>query len=130
MYNNDLYAFTDGWLGYCNSMFRNPLNFNPEIFISLRMHLDIFFDRNSSYVVTHEKFYDKNNQTGKKTQIIIKTGFNRFLIMQHPQARFFVGFQKHSNAKINILRHANYIGEIKYQAICYKKLKQNARRLD
>ena len=45
--------------------------------------------------------------------MFIKTGFNKFSIIQHSQAYFFVGFQKHLKAKTNILRHASYICEMK-----------------
>ena len=38
-------------------------------------------------------------QAKKKTQIITKTGFNSLSIIQHPQARFSVGFQKHLKTK-------------------------------
>ena len=45
--------------------------------------------------------------------MFIKTGLNRFSIIQQLQAHFFVGFQKHSKVKRNILRHSNYIGKMK-----------------
>ena len=61
----------------------------PEIFTMLCIHLDFF------------------------SQMFLKNAFNKITIIQRLQARFFLSFQKHSKSKTNILRYANYIGEIK-----------------
>ena len=42
LYSNDIYTSHNWWLGYYNFMFKTTPLLTPEIFILLRMYLDIF----------------------------------------------------------------------------------------
>ena len=75
--------------------------------------LGLFLAKRSYHIIKEKRFYDTGNPAGRPTQMFLKTDFNKFMIIQHSQARFLVGFQKHFKATTNILRHAKYIGKIK-----------------
>ena len=77
------------------------------------MHLDIFLTEIRLMLLHIKHFMIEITRQTKKRQMFIKTGFNRFPIIQYLQALFCVDFQKYSKARTNVLRHANYISETK-----------------
>ena len=54
---------------------------------------------------------------------MVSVEFNKFSIIQYPQARLFVGFQKHLKAKANRFGHAKYTGEMKIPYNLLQKMK-------
>ena len=60
---------------------------------------------------------------GKMTNIF-RTSFNKFFIIQHPQARFSLSFQKHYKSKANILKYAKYMDEMKVSEDLLQKVKK------
>ena len=67
----------------------------------------------------------KNTQQGQKIQNFIFNAQNELSIIKHPEACYFVGFQKHEKAKTNIMRYVKYLGKIRVTNYLRRKIEQN-----
>ena len=90
IFNTYIYISRIEWINYNNSFLKNNNKSDPDnnsYFMSAYVY---FFNRNPSHVVLHvDKYYIKI-ELGKRTQMLIIDGFNKFLILLHPYIKLHV----------------------------------------
>ena len=109
---------SDRWLDDYNRLYEGFSDFNPRNIIMYSLGLIKWSQRRDLLI--------KITRQANQHQCFLKLLLIKFTIIQHPQARFFIGFWKNTN----ILRYVTYTGETKNpDAYGYKYLNSKILKL-
>lgn len=54
--------------------------------------LGLVLAKHLCHIISDKRFCERGNPGGRPKKKFLKTGFNKFMIIQHPQAHFYVSF--------------------------------------